>query len=1339
MNNSKTEIIINFFYKHRYTLSIIVILIFAAILRYSGYNWDGLHTIHPDERAIGFAVEKINFFKTIDPKFYAYGTLPIYLIKILSIILSVVDPIWNSYSFYVLSGRLISATAGIASIFIVYLIGKRLYSNTVGIFSSLFLTLTVSQIQDCHFATVDILLSFFITLTIYLLIDIFESKANIKRYFLVSGVIGLALAVKITALPLLVVFFISHVASLYRKKELFKIKAWQNTIILFIGCGLTTLIINFIAQPYAYINFIEYFDRIKDELRIAKTADICYDWQYLKTPFLLYYVKELLFRSMGVPLGLLSIIGFTIATVSSIIKPLKSRHILLLLWTIPYFITINTYQVKYIRYMEPLFPFFCLFAGYYYVELMKYLWTSKTKKVLAGIFSIILIGFTLFYALAFSTIYLKPHTYIEGSKWFYQNVPEKATLLTTHWDEGFPLPLKEKSPEMYKTLELKLYEHKGEELNSNKLNHIAENLEESDYFIAQSRRIYGTTLNVPEDFPITSKFYDMLFTERLGFKLIKEFTSYPGLFNIEINDDLSDESFSVYDHPKVLIFKKVKNLKKKDYSKILSQKEPLTMNKSKALQLRYTDNISIKRYTIIEELLITIFWVLIIELFSLMGLAIGHKLFKQAGLSLLFFSHLIGILSFSYTVWILSSLKFISYSFIFIAIIFFIGLTLSISYLLNNFNNIKGSLFKNIDTLTISKLTFISTFIIFLILRSLSPEIYWGEKPMDFGIFNNLISISTLPPTEIWYSGTSLSYYYFGHFIYATITKLTLIPSFFTYNLALATSAALLFNAAFGILYYISKKYLYGLISGIITVFLGNLSGLRELIYEKNPINFDFFWATSRVIPDTVNEYPLWGIIFGDLHAHISAAPMFMFLMFIGILIYRDFIDSKKLSITLIFSGAFVAGTIAVTNIWDMPTAIIILFATVTLCMLDNIISLFNFSDFKNLFYKAQLIIKNYAILLISLITGYIIYIPFWLNMKGSSDFNFGLLKKTEFLKIDDFAVVWGLFIFLIASFLSIELYKFIKKASTKEVNSIIYLLLALIVILIIAIFLKTSIIGNKTLLLNLFLLLFSLIVLFKTEEKENKIIIGYISLGLAILSCTSEFFIYDRMNTVFKYFMQTWYLFTISCTYIIYYIFNHGIKSFIDYKNNKIAIIKTIWLIPFTLLILASAFTSIISVFGFTKTNKVVTYKPIKTINGIKYLEYKCLTDYMAIDWIKNNIKQPAIILEAQNEKDGSYGDYARIVMNTGIPTVTGWEHHLTQRGIKREEIKERYKDVKTIYTTKDPDIAYDLLKKYQVNYIYVGTLEVDTYGFSNIFENNKSKFKKVYSNNKVRIYKVL
>ncbi|MBI5614071.1 hypothetical protein HY947_04065, partial [Candidatus Gottesmanbacteria bacterium] len=106
------------------TKSILFItVIFGAILRFSYINWDSYQSFHPDERNIAWAVTRISFFDQLNPQFFAYGGLPIYVYKALSNSVSTLtrDPSWTSdWGKIAVVGRFVSAFLSTLSILLIY-------------------------------------------------------------------------------------------------------------------------------------------------------------------------------------------------------------------------------------------------------------------------------------------------------------------------------------------------------------------------------------------------------------------------------------------------------------------------------------------------------------------------------------------------------------------------------------------------------------------------------------------------------------------------------------------------------------------------------------------------------------------------------------------------------------------------------------------------------------------------------------------------------------------------------------------------------------------------------------------------------------------------------------------------------------------------------------------------------------------------------------------------------------------------------------------------------------------------------------------------------------------
>jgi uncharacterized membrane protein len=64
-----------------------------------------------------------------------------------------------------------------------------------------------------------------------------------------------------------------------------------------------------------------------------------------------------------------------------------------------------------------------------------------------------------------------------------------------------------------------------------------------------------------------------------------------------------------------------------------------------------------------------------------------------------------------------------------------------------------------------------------------------------------------------------------------------------------------------------------------------------------------------------------------------------------------------------------------------------------------------------------------------------------------------------------------------------------------------------------------------------------------------------------------------------------------------------------------------------------------------------------------------------------------------------------------TGLPTVRGWYVHEWLWRSDTDLLNERSADIETIYTGEDEQAVRDLIKKYNISYIYIGSLERSMY----------------------------
>jgi hypothetical protein len=209
--------------------------------------------------------------------------------------------------------------------------------------------------------------------------------------------------------------------------------------------------------------------------------------------------------------------------------------------------------------MLPIYPALCVFGGWVVVEIInkipkKYIKNYFFRKISLSIFIIIL----LIYPLSFLQIYNVPNTRIQASEWINSKIPYGSSLAVEHWDDALPVF----GQQNYTQLTLPLYDpdtvQKWQNINSV--------LSKTHYIIIASNRLYVPLQKLTDCkelppgkcYPLTAEYYKDLFAGKLGFKKVAEFTNYPTIpfTNIKIIDDNADESFTVYDHPKIMIFRK---------------------------------------------------------------------------------------------------------------------------------------------------------------------------------------------------------------------------------------------------------------------------------------------------------------------------------------------------------------------------------------------------------------------------------------------------------------------------------------------------------------------------------------------------------------------------------------------------------------------------------------------------------------------------------------------------------------------------------------------------------------------------------------------------------------
>ncbi len=867
---------------------------------------------------------------------FAYGHLPLYILTIMAAVAHAAGQAltdlglkggwtsWlaaaNTYDGLNLLGRVLSALFDTGSVYLIYLIGRRVYSARAGLLGAAFAALTVTAIQLSHFYAFDPVAGFFIVGAVYGAVRMAQD-GNLRASLLAGAMAGAAVSSKFSALPILAALVVgagarawSLIAASRRAAAALPADAEapraSDQITQALGLALIALsmavIVFALTSPFAVIDWTNFRISVIDEqgAMVRGDADFPYTRQYRGTLPFIYNIEQQVRWGMGWPLGLLAFIGLAWVTIRALLGRASPTEWVLLAWCIPYFALTGAFMVKFMRYMLPLLPFFALMGA----AMLDRLWRGRPCAPaaddaapppgrrpwwawLAPALALIVLGGSTIWALAFvNGVYGHEHSWITASRWIYEHVPQGSAILAEHWDDSLPKDLQKPAGYFrgafgYRVSDLPNYE----EDTPAKFETIKRMVNEADYIILATNRLYRSIPRLPQRYPMTTRYYDLLFTGQLGFELVQEFPSRPRLGPLEFNDDDADESFTVYDHPKPIVFKKVATLSDADWQAKLGNSwegaiAGYTGSKSFLTQLwdrlagraaqpatptgegasgktllldRPTESLPApydlrwNRLATNSTPIAIVVWWLALMLIQFLSWPLAFSVFRHLRDRGYLMARLLGWLLAGWLVWIVASLHMpvVGNNLLTIGVAFALIGLLSLALWRRNRGEMAAFVRANRGLLVIAELVFGGAFLLFVAIRLLNPDLWqpWqgGEKFMEFAFLNATARSAWMPPLDPYYAGGYINYYYYGYFLVGMLIKLTGIAPSVAFNLAVPTLFAATAAGAFSLVYNLTSPAAQshsphgpfwrrgigaGLLGSLFVTVIGNLDALGQVL-----------------------------------------------------------------------------------------------------------------------------------------------------------------------------------------------------------------------------------------------------------------------------------------------------------------------------------------------------------------------------------------------------------------------------------------------------------------------------------------------------------------------------
>ncbi|HET6445808.1 MAG TPA: DUF2298 domain-containing protein, partial [candidate division Zixibacteria bacterium] len=410
-------------------------------------------------------------------------------------------------------------------------------------------------------------------------------------------------------------------------------------------------------------------------------------------------------------------------------------------------------------------------------------------------------------------------------------VASTSRLANEHWDDSLPVRYEGQDPySMY-------FDGLSEGLipithpdSENKRESFYRWLEESDYIVLSSQRALWSVPRLPLTYPLTTRYYEALFSGELGFEPLIQFHAdlHVGpLYVSDVGGEVNwgsppeigwppagklavEEAFSVYDHPPVWIFAKSDAYDPEVVRQVLGSvdldqvvfttpgqatKAPNGLLLDRETELQQRGEGSFNALFDLDGLLANnpwlsaIVWWLAVIIIGWLFFPISFVVFRGLSDRGYPFARILGILLISYFGWILASLQILpntrSTLLLGLILLFIANLGIAKKKRRELYTYIK----ENYVLIGITELVALTLFILLIVIRLGNPDawdvIWGGEKPMDLSYFNAVLKSSYFPPYDPWFSGGAINYYYYGFVFVGVLTKLLGILPTISYNLIL--------------------------------------------------------------------------------------------------------------------------------------------------------------------------------------------------------------------------------------------------------------------------------------------------------------------------------------------------------------------------------------------------------------------------------------------------------------------------------------------------------------------------------------------------------------------------
>jgi len=724
-------------------------------------------------------------------------------------------------------------------------------------------------------------------------------------------------------------------------------------------------------------------------------------------------------------------------------------------------------------------------------------------------------------------------------------------------------------------------------------------------------------------------------------------------------------------------------------------------------------------------------------------------------------SKILGLAFIAYVSWLVASLKLAPFERPLLLLVWLLLLAGSFAVAWPKRARLRAWLMAERRLLIVEEGVFLACFGLFLFIRAANPDLwhpsFGGEKPMNFAYLNAITKSEYFPPYDPWFAGGIINYYYFGFVLVAVLIKLTSILPEIAFNLAEPTLFGALsvgmFSAAFALSLPLRRHvrrgsaYLAGFTGAALVGILGNLDaglqlldqlwrlggerapqaggilrlgmGLIAVIGGARFPPLDFWRSTRFIGPEDVgpiHEFPYFTFLYGDLHAHQIALPLTVAVLVVVINLVRTLRAAPgRIPWPSLAIAGLLVGMLRATNTWDFPPYAAVVVLGLVLGLLPSLLRM------------DRRAIQTFVICVA--VFGALAQLSFWPFLQRYQLFYNGVDPVKAKTALHQYLTIQGLFIFLGGSLLVWYLVRVRRRLlATRRARTLVaepgYYGMLLPIGNLNAFASLPGVVAGLGALLGLALWLGGYptrgFIVFAAAGAAAACVAHWrradralqaALFGVALFATLIPEFValqgdIGRMNTVFKFYLQAWVLFSLTAAVAL---------GWLARSSSRDALLRSVRP-PWVAFGLVFAFAAVSYPLFATEGKVGLRFAELPLwLDGMEYMDFAQYRDdnrdmnlpgdAQALRWMQDNVGGTPVVLEGRSPV---YRWGSRVSIYTGLPTILGWDvHQGQQRAGYAAMLQERINDVERAYASPNARDTLGVLRKYDVHWVYVGGLE--------------------------------